>query len=318
MTTQTFTDFEAFAAALCDADYRVMLTRRGPPRWRISHFELGRVRVQLGSSDSGVICEGAARRGGSVLYVPLRGAAGVTWNGRRLDDRSVAVLGPGAEYFVASAAGNDWLSLFIPSDLLTADPSGAADRRPVGEPDGHVGRLRALVVRIAAAARDRPDALTAPAAAVAAQSELVSAARQVMRAAEGVAPAAPGRPAVPRERIIARAAERLEARAGDRVSVGDLAAAAGVSQRTLRTAFQDYLGVGPVRYMRLRQLHRVRGGLRAADPAATTVTAVASQYGFWELGRFARDYRALFGEPPSETLRRPGPTVRHDPSAASR
>jgi len=42
-----------------------------------------------------------------------------------------------------------------------------------------------------------------------------------------------------------------------------------------------------------------------ADPATATVTRLATDHGFWELGRFSVAYRALFGESPSESLRRP-------------
>ena len=41
------------------------------------------------------------------------------------------------------------------------------------------------------------------------------------------------------------------------------------------------------------------------DPSEATVTRIVTDHGFWELGRFSVAYRALFGESPLETLRRP-------------
>ena len=59
-----------------------------------------------------------------------------------------------------------------------------------------------------------------------------------------------------------------------------------------------------MRYLWVRRVHLARQALRHADPAATTVTAVATAQGFWELDRFAVEFRALFGESPAATLRR--------------
>jgi transcriptional regulator GlxA family with amidase domain len=97
--------------------------------------------------------------------------------------------------------------------------------------------------------------------------------------------------------------ELLEERGAKPVHVGEIAAAAEVSERTLQTAFNQYFGVGPARYMQLRQLHQIQRALRAADPQAVSVGDVLVQHGEWQFGRFASRYCRVFGELPSETLR---------------
>lgn len=85
-------------------------------------------------------------------------------------------------------------------------------------------------------------------------------------------------------------------------TVVDICMALGVSERTLQYAFRDYVGMSPVAYLRVCRLNRVRAELASADPAGATVTQVAMRFGFLHLGRFAGDYRRLFGVTPSETL----------------
>jgi AraC family ethanolamine operon transcriptional activator len=77
-----------------------------------------------------------------------------------------------------------------------------------------------------------------------------------------------------------------------------------VSERSLRNAFYDVYTTSPKRYLKIRQLHRARHALRSADDGPATVTTVATFHGFFELGRFAGEYKALFGETPSQTLQK--------------
>jgi AraC family ethanolamine operon transcriptional activator len=78
-----------------------------------------------------------------------------------------------------------------------------------------------------------------------------------------------------------------------------LAAAAGISVRTLQDVVAQYRGTSLHRYLRLKRLWLVRRRLLAGR---ISVKACALEYGFWHMGDFSRSYQTHFGETPSQTL----------------
>ena len=86
--------------------------------------------------------------------------------------------------------------------------------------------------------------------------------------------------------------------------VAALSSTLGVSERTLRKAFNNTYGVPPCRHLRMLRLSQVRRALSSAHDQVVTVTEIATRFGFAELGRFSVEYRKVFGESPSVTLRR--------------
>jgi AraC-like DNA-binding protein len=105
--------------------------------------------------------------------------------------------------------------------------------------------------------------------------------------------------------IVARFEEFVEANPNTPLYLTEVCAAVGAAERTFRAACEEHIGMGPIRYLTLRRMHLVHRALVRTAPSTKTVTQVATDYGFWELGRFAVAYRELFGEPPSVTLQRP-------------
>ena len=103
-----------------------------------------------------------------------------------------------------------------------------------------------------------------------------------------------------RWQVVAAAREYVLAHPEHPTSVADLCLATGTSRRSLQYCFQDVLHVSPVAFLRALRLNGVRSMLREAG----SVSEAAAHWGFWHFGRFAQDYRALFGELPSETFRR--------------
>lgn len=105
-------------------------------------------------------------------------------------------------------------------------------------------------------------------------------------------------------RIVARAREFIEANLDEPLPVDAIAAASYASRRTLFRAFVSVLGETPGHYVRRRRLHRIRHDLATWQERACTIAMIGNRWGMSELGRMAGWYRDLFGERPSETLRR--------------
>jgi AraC family ethanolamine operon transcriptional activator len=107
---------------------------------------------------------------------------------------------------------------------------------------------------------------------------------------------------------LVRRFERLaEAQYGERRSIADLALSLGVARRTLELAFRDYIGLSPARYLSVLRLNAMHRELLKASEDNLRVADLAARFGIVHLGRFASDYRHMFGELPSQTLRRAHP-----------
>lgn len=86
------------------------------------------------------------------------------------------------------------------------------------------------------------------------------------------------------------------------ITLEDIAAASGTTPRSLQLAFRHFRGTTPLTYLRDQRLLKAHEAL-ATVSAETTVTDIATTWGFMHLGRFSRLYKARFGRLPSETMR---------------
>jgi AraC-like DNA-binding protein len=102
--------------------------------------------------------------------------------------------------------------------------------------------------------------------------------------------------------IMRRFHAAIEKHHNEAVYIPAICRATNVPQRTLNVCCREALGMAPKRYLLLRRMYLARQALRRAEPATATVTSIATSLGFFELGRFATEYRTLFGEVPSATL----------------
>ncbi len=104
-------------------------------------------------------------------------------------------------------------------------------------------------------------------------------------------------------RHVRLATDYLEANAHQPIDAVELARLSGVSLRSLYSGFHDFLHCTPSRYLREIRLQKVRQDLICPDQPAN-VTAIATRWGFSQLGRFSSEYAQRFGESPRETIKR--------------
>ncbi|MGB6241702.1 MAG: helix-turn-helix domain-containing protein [Castellaniella sp.] len=103
--------------------------------------------------------------------------------------------------------------------------------------------------------------------------------------------------------IVQQARELVLAQASHRLSITDICRQLHVSRRTLQYSFQAVVGLSPLAYLRILKLNQVRRRLHNTQDFSSRVTQVATTWGFEHLGQFSQDYRRLFGECPSATLK---------------
>ena len=102
---------------------------------------------------------------------------------------------------------------------------------------------------------------------------------------------------------VRRAEEYIAANWDRPLTIEALSAATNVSARSLFHSFKKARGYSPMALVKQTRLDQARKMLLRPEPS-TSVTSVGHACGFGNLGHFAADYFARFGERPSSTLRR--------------
>jgi AraC family ethanolamine operon transcriptional activator len=308
--SDTIDDFENFRALFGDWDGEFMQLSRGEFRGRFVvaqgrllrgfHAELNQSLLTRGADTAGLV---------SFIPVTKRNAA-TTWQGRELAPGQMIVKSAAVQYHNRTRRDTVIQALLVPEtvlqealhtltgrDPLELVPSWAAIR-PSNELFGCINACIEQVLGMASASGSLSGMV---------QGQRFEA-ECLQHLCDALLP--PGesdgeRLALPqRVKLVRRAEEIIDAHLDGSLTAWTLCDALGVSDRTLRRAFNDCHGRGPLSYCRLRRFHGVRADLKAAAKADTLVAEIARRWGFHRLGAFANDYLEHFGEYPSQTLKR--------------
>ncbi|WP_153108726.1 helix-turn-helix domain-containing protein [Propionivibrio limicola] len=106
-----------------------------------------------------------------------------------------------------------------------------------------------------------------------------------------------------RWQTVRRIREYITENADAGVNVPELCRQFHMSRRTLQYSFEEVTGLSPTAYIRNIRLNGARRELRRLQRGDRSVSEIALDGGFSHFGQFSQDYRQLFAELPSATLR---------------
>jgi AraC family transcriptional regulator, ethanolamine operon transcriptional activator len=305
--TRSFAEPDQFASALLGGQFDYMPVRAEPFAATLRVLRVGDMVVQQADT-SGHVVRGGIDPGMAVLMLYRQAARHpARVNGTEVAAAEAVLAVGGAELTGFNPQPLSWAALALPLVLLEELAELAPPQLRVQgalsvlmlQPD-RVARLAGAVSAASRMADRLPVALHTPDCA----AGLAMALREEVAAALTADAEVRLRPRAVAEalRLVRAAEDVMQTRLARPVYTEELCATLGVSARRLHDAFHAALGMSPHAYLKSRRLLLARRALRTRWEEPGLVKSVALDHGFWHLGHFARDYRALFGELPSETL----------------
>jgi len=303
--TATFADTSDCQWALGGGRVQLTVTGGDEFKVRLISLHLGHLQLLRGCEESPRIAYVSLPPSRVFVSFPT-GEAPLIWDGIELRPGDIVFHGRGERMHQRTAGASRWGLMSLPARQLASSSRPLAGRKISWPPVGRVlrprpvaaGRLLGLHARAGRLAETKDRSLAQRRFAQTLEQELVHALVDCL-AADDAEHSGKKRHA----NIMVRFEDALADHAGQPLTVSELCAAIGVSERTLRVCCAEFLGIGPIKYLLLRRLNMARAALRRADPASTSVAEIARSHQFSELGRFAVSYRKIFGEMPSATLR---------------
>lgn len=307
-----FSNAEEMSRAMHGVNIEMNVLKDGYFPYGLLSAQLGDCVLDIGDAGAAVTVAGAVDARSALLVLPMRREGDWRLNGVECEASRMAIYRPGAEAFAYTGGPVQWTALQVPEarwqQMVELFGARGAERRREGmemialTPQAQATLHRA-VAQAAALLRDHPHMAELPQInETLRQSLLYAFARTALERENAAGAPTPG---FLHSRIVKAAEDFLQAHPEVLLfHVADLCKATGVSERTLRNAFNGAFGMGPIRYLRIRRLNQVRRLLENPDDDVGSVTEAAMRFAFYDLGRFARDYQRLFGEKPSETWSR--------------
>lgn len=312
MTASAGLTFDEYADAIQSAAVFYMKTGTTITDWDLAWYPVNRTTMQFGTDGSARIVHGVTNPDAQIFIMQRTKISGrVFLDGVLVPWNAIAIFPPGCHFTFVCDIPVEWVSVAVPTDLLNSRLL-SADKY-----DGASLQTRKKMVTLSKAsatqfvkAAQQLRVEIQKSAAVKSKYDEHAAERSLLAQLDEALWNHVSEKDLPTnltesaEDIVFKALDYARSNQAKPIHIDELVDITGVEYRTLLRAFQRYLKIGPKRYLKLRQLNLVRRELWQRRRPKMSVIDILVDHGVNEFGRFATEYKKLYDETPSETLRR--------------
>lgn len=304
-----FVDFHTFGASAPEWNQRYQQISRGAMRSTMAEIALGGTRLYWKTMSERVVQQGRLPMGKICFAVLARPSSAARIQGHEFTDTSLLVLHGGDEFVMQRPAEMELLAFTMDEAAFHALAEQQPDARRLQSLlrrrvlEGSTAALQALRSRMHAMfmwSAGATEFALPSGSDVAMEASIHSGLLDVLNGSARE----PGRYRGLSAHVLVSECQRLTlARIERPPSVAELSTRLRASRRALQGSFQKIAATTPVDYLRSLRLNLVRQTLHCTLPDEISIGQIASNAGFSQLSHFAAEYKRLFDELPSQTLR---------------
>ncbi|MFL5253610.1 MAG: helix-turn-helix transcriptional regulator, partial [Rhodopila sp.] len=283
------------------------VTGSGAFRAEIVRIDFSRLWMQRFTENTSRIRHTDGVGGRAVIAFPAQARPAQAWQGAELTEANLIRHREGSSYYQRSNGASATATMSLPLAEIAAisrafagyDLSPPRHSSIVTPAQSAMVKLQRLHAAAGHIAKTQPAIIAHPESARGLEQALIGAMAACLTTDDAMEENSARR----RHALIMRRFHQAVAEYPDQpLYIPEICNAIGVAERTLRVCCQEQLGTSPKHFLLMRRMHLARRDLVKADRKTTTVTEIATRYGFWQFGQFAAAYKSIFDELPSETL----------------
>jgi len=306
-----FSEVGQHAAFLADWDQHYFQMDSGNFQSDLHQFDVDDIHLFCESANRRIVQRGSIPGDAIAIGVPLNPPpATMTFSGRIVSSNSIILARPGAEFMLHAPANARLLGIEIKRDYLARHPILTTRLRErmksnctIDVPADVHERINTMWRELPEDAVDAERYLGQACAKRRIASLILELVHQLLD--NGIDDRKADITWMSHSDVVARAHDMILQSPQEPVTIHQLCESLKISRRAVQNSFHAVTGKSPHEYIRAIRLNLVRETLLRTAASDVTVRDAAQRWGFFHSSRFPRDYRAMFGEMPSDS--RPDP-----------